>query len=392
MRRSLFLSLSACLVTTSLWAQGTIVSPPSLAAVEGDNAGYAFFYYSNMRQQHAEGELRGMKLSLSEVAWRYDYRNHVASTTGGRTWTQVTLNLSDTDWTKMVSTWTKNEYSTPVEVFNSKFAVPPKTGTPFFQPDNFGGSLAVPFKSPYAYSGNQDLLLDWLFLGGTLDNNVTWSGGTARSYYLDSDNPENTNNPNVPHCLSYVSKQTRYPTSSTCRDSAHSTSFARTDATINVYGITYSDVNKRDRAEFSMYSYYHAPNARYITAIGFAGIPNGINIGAQCNLLYINLNFPWIALGRTATAAGHSPTPHFTAVVPWQQGMRNVPIWVQTVWADSVTNAFSLSTAMHVVMPADKPKPRRIASLYHYVPTNTTGSGPYLNNDAWTPITRYAYK
>ena len=217
MRRSLFLSLSACLVTTSLWAQGSFVSPPSLATAEGDTAAYAFFYYSNMRAQHAEGELRGMKLSLTGIAWRYDYRNHTASTTGGRKWTSVTLNLSDTDWTKMDRTWTKNAYTTPVEVFNSSFAAPLKTGTPFFKPDNFGGPLSIPFKSPYAYSGSQDLLLDYVFLGGSLDNNVTWTASSGRNYYLDTDNPGNTNDPKVPHCVSYGSKQTRYPSSSSCR-------------------------------------------------------------------------------------------------------------------------------------------------------------------------------
>ena len=71
MRRSLY--LSACLVTTaSLWAQGTLVSPPGLATVEGNSSAHAFLYYSNQRHQHVDGELRGRKLSLTQVAWRLE--------------------------------------------------------------------------------------------------------------------------------------------------------------------------------------------------------------------------------------------------------------------------------------------------------------------------------
>jgi len=385
MHRSLY--LSACLVTTaSLWAQGTLVSPPALATVEGNTGAYAFLYYSNARHQHADGELRGKALSLTEVAWRLDYRNHTTSTTQGRKWTKVTLNLADTDWTKMTSTYTKNQLSTPVEVFNSALALPwSGGGQPFFKPDNFGGKHAVPFKTPYSYSGKQDLLLDWMFLGGTMDNNAAWSTSRSYQYYLDGNNPTTT----------YTSPRPYYPAKEPnprCRDSAiASNASAHTYATLQVHGITHSNLSYRDKAQFSMYSRYTAPNGRIITAIAFGGVPAGLNIGARCNMLYANLNLPWLALGRMANNSGSSTT-YTSPLVAWTAGMRNLQIWVQTAWADSKTNVFSLTRAMRVVMPADKPRPRRLVVLYHYDRNRTTGSGPYLNNHPWAPITRYTYK
>jgi hypothetical protein len=392
MKRSVF--LSACLVTTtSLWAQGTLVSPPALTTVEGGNRAYAFLYYSNARHQHAEGELRGKALSLTEVAWRLDYSNHTTGTSQGRTWSKVTLSLADTDWTQMTRTYTKNQLSTPVEVFNSALTIPPASGTPLFKPDNFGGSgflagkFKIPFTSPYSYSGSRDLLLDWMFLGGKMANGATWTTSRSYQYYLDGHVPMTT----------YTSPRPYYPAKEPnprCRDSAIVGNWsAHTYATLVVHGITHSNLSYRDNAQFSMYSRYTAPNARIITAIAFAGVPAGVNIGAHCNLLYANLNLPWLALGRLADRNGHSAT-WTSPLVPWTPGMANVPIWVQTAWEDSKLKVFSLTRAMRVVMPADKPRPRRLVVLYHYDPTRTTGNGPYLNSSAyaWMPITRYTHK
>lgn len=376
---SVFASLAT---TASLWAQGTFISPPAVATVEGNAGANAFLYYSNARHQHAEGELRGKKLSLTEVAWRMDHRNHTAGTAMGRKWTNVTLNLADTDWMKMGRTFSNNQYTTPVEVFNAALAVSSVLGTPFNKPDLF--KHTIPFKNPYSYTGSNDLLLDWVFLGGTMDNNAAWSGTKSYSYYLDGNNPT----------VTYTSPRTYYPAtepSPRCRDSAISSNVsAHTYATLRVHGITHTNLQYRDQVQFELYSKYTAPNGRIITAIAFAGIPSGVNIGARCNLLYTALQGPWIALGRTANSSGNSST--FTTFTPWDPAMANIPIWVQTTWSDSKLNVFSLTRAMHVVMPPDKPHPRRIVVVYNYKPASATGSGPYLNRYGWAPITRYTYK
>ncbi|MHC4816130.1 MAG: hypothetical protein ACYTFN_23980, partial [Planctomycetota bacterium] len=293
MRKPIYLT-ALFLATAPLWAQGgTIVSPAALTNVEGNNGAYYFGRYANSRFQYAEGELRGKPLSITEVAFRLDGRNHNTSTAMGRKWTQVTLNVADTDWTKMTSTFTKNALTTPKEVFNAAVAWPSKVGTPFFMPTAFGAPYAFPFKSPHAFSGKTDLLLDFWLSGGTMDNSKAWSGGTSHNYYLDGNNDTTT----------YTSKQTYYPASipnPRCRDSAiASNQQATTYAQLYVYGGTYSNVSWRDQVRFRQYSYYTAPSARVITAIGFAGNAKGINLGANCNPLFVNLNIPWFALGRT---------------------------------------------------------------------------------------------
>jgi len=376
--------LSTCLLAAApLLAQGSIVSHPAFANAEGDTFGHYLLGYSNSRFQYAEGEIRGNALSLNEVAFRLDHHNHTSNTAMGRKWTKVTLSLADTDWTKMTATFTQNQFTTPVEVFNAAYDVPSVQGTPFLKPTPFGGKYAFPFKSPYSYSGSNDLLLDFVFRGGTMDNSIAWSGGTVRGYYLDSNNDLTT----------YTSPRTSYPAAlpnPRCRDSAiTSNSAAYTYATIRVYGITYSNVTYREKAHFELYSYYTAPDARVITAIAFAGIPAGLDIGARCNLLYVNLQGPWIALGRTTQGnQGYSGT--FVAFSPWIKGMANVPIWVQTAWDDSSTKMFSLTTAQSVVLPGNKPMPRRVVSNYYYVPDNKTG---YLNIGTYhlNQVTRYSY-
>lgn len=385
MRRSLY--LPACLiVTASLWAQGTIVSPPGFATQEGNNNSYQFVNYSAQRRQIGDGEMRGQKRSLTQVAWRYDYRLHNASTATGRKWTNVTLNLCDCDWLKMEATggntFTKNQLSTPVEVFNSSWSLPSYNSTPFTKPDAFRHKM--PFKSPYAHSGTNDLLLDFVFLGGTMDNNVTWSGGTNRSYYLDGNNDTTT----------YTSPRTQYPTTSPnpgCQDTAW-TSNRNAYTYINLYvrGATYSTLTSRDHAEVQFYTRYTAPNGFMITAIGFGAIANGANVGARCNLLYVNLNLPWLAFGWTANSSGNSPTTT-TFLAPWNNGMANLPVVMQTAWADSKLNTFSLTMGMGTVLPPDKPRPWRQVCCYYWIPTNLTG---YVSRGSYSlvPITEYSYK
>ncbi|MHC4514669.1 MAG: hypothetical protein ACYTGW_02015 [Planctomycetota bacterium] len=385
MNRHLYLSV--CLAAAApLSAQGgTIVSPAALANVEGNNGAYYLGGYSNSRFQYAEGELRGKALSITEVAFRLDGTNHNTSTAMGRKWTQVTLHVADTDWTKMTSTFSKNALTTPVQVFNSAVAWPSKVGTPFFIPTAFGAPYAFPFKSPHAFSGKSDLLLDFRLSGGTMDNAAAWSTSRFYGYYLDGNNDNTT----------YRSKQTLYPATipnPRCRDSAiTSNQQAHTFADLYVYGDTYSNVAWRGQVRFVLYSYYTAPNARVIAAIGFAGHPKGINLGANCNPLFVNLNVPWFALGRTTiNSSGYSGSVEF--ILPWQSGMANVPVWVQSAWADSKTNAFSLTRAMSVVFPKDRPWPARKVCVYHYTGTAKNGYGPNIGTYYLNPVMRVTHK
>lgn len=377
--------ISACLLATApLLAQGMLVSPPAFASVEGNDAASYLLGYADSRFQYAEGELRGKSLSLTEVAFRLDYRNQNSETAMGRNWTNVTLSVADTDWTKMTATFSQNQFTTPVEVFNATFNVPSVEGFPLNKPASFGGKYAFPFKSPYAYAGTSDLLLDFVFLGGTLDNDVTWGCGNLHYYHLDGNSDTTT----------YISVRTPYPDVQPyppCRDSAINTDVsAYTFAHLMVHGITHSNVMLREKASFEMYSYYTAPNAPIITGIGFAGIRTGMEIGAHCNLLYLNTELPFFPVLRTTTGSlGFSGV--YQVIAPWDPAMGHLQIWVQTAWDDSKLNTFSLTQAMSVEMPPSKPTPRRMVCTYSYLPASGTGYTPEIGAHL-NPITRYTYK
>jgi hypothetical protein len=379
------LHLSVCLVATApLWAQGTFVSPPAFAAVEGDAYAYHPCVYADAHYQLGDGELRGKALALTQVSFRLDYQNHNSNSAMGRKWTEVALSLSDTDWTQFTSTFAKNQLSTPVEVFKGAIEWPTVQGTPFNQPTPFGGKYAFPFTSPYNYAGTKDLLMDFFFRGGTMANAAVWSGATYYYYDLDADNT----------AISYSSARTYYPASEPnprCRDSAIVGNYsAYIYATLEVHGAIHSNVTYRDKARFEMYGYYTAPSARIITAIAFGGNANGVNIGARCNHLYPNLQGPWLALGRTTDANSYSGI--FSAFAPWSPAMSNVPIWVQSAWDDSVLKTFSLTRAMMVTMPKDKPRPAIKVSTHHYTSTSANGFGPYLGTYLYNPISQFTYK
>jgi len=378
--------LSVCLLAgTPLLAQGMFVSPPALATVEGNDGAYYLLGYAESRFQYAEGELRGKALSLSDVAFRLDYRNHTSDTAMGRAWTKVTLNVAETDWTKMTATFSENQFTTPVQVFNAAYDVPSVEGTPVLKPTPFGNKYAFPFKSPYAYSGVNDLLLDFAFLGGTMDNGIVWGCGNLYPYYLDGNSDTTT----------YRSMRTTYPVTPPippCRDSAIVNNLnAYTFADLMVHGITHSNVMLREKASFEMYSYYTAPNANIISAIGFSGNRTGVDLSARCNLLYVNLETLWFAVARTTTGSlGFSGT--YDIVEPWAPRMANMQIWVQTAWDDSKINAFSLTQAMTVEMPSEMPTPRRMVCTYSYLPAADTGFNPEIGSAYLNPITRYTYE
>lgn len=388
------LYLMACLFATApLLAQGkfdsppesTFVSPPQLAKVEGNGGAYYLLGYCQSRFQFAEAELPGLPVLFTEVAFRLDYRNHTPETAAGRKWTEVSLNIDHTDWTQMTPIFAQNQFTTPMEVFRAAYDVPSVSGTPLATPTDFGGKYAFPFANPYPYNGTDDLLLDFVFVGGTLDNNSDWGCGNLVPYYLDGNNDTTT----------YISSRTAYPATGPtppCRDSSIAQNLnAFTFADLMVHGITHPNVTLREKVSFEVYSYYTAPNARVITAIGFSGNRAGTDIAAHCNLLYLNPQAPWFFVARdTVDSLGFSGV--YDVVAPWSPKMANMHIWVQSAWDDSKLNLFSLTKAMTVETPPEIPTPRRMVCTYSYLPGADTGSNPEVGSVSLNPITRYTYK
>ncbi len=137
-----------------------------------------------MRFQQGDGGLRqGNPLSVLGVGCRLDNRSYDATMGVGRSWTRVALNMSETaNALKMLETFQSNRLATPVSVFDGKVTWPTVTGRP--QKPKWGAEVAFPFRSPFAYGGKNDLLLEWVFQGGSLANQGTWR--SSLPYYLDA--------------------------------------------------------------------------------------------------------------------------------------------------------------------------------------------------------------
>ena len=130
---------------------------------------------------------------IRDVAYRLEYRLSRSYTVIGRTWTNVTLKMSETNkYNVMSRTYASNITSTQTTVYSSKHDFPSHAGVPLLKPDVWGGlsgKLRFPFQRAWVYTGKNEILLDFTFLGGKLANGYTlWTGSRWDGYPLDSEN------------------------------------------------------------------------------------------------------------------------------------------------------------------------------------------------------------
>ena len=99
-----------------------------------------------------------------------------------------------------------------------------------------------------------------------------------------------------------------------------------------------------------------APNSSVIHAVGLASNAAGVNIGARCNKLYVDLTKPHVLVPIATLSNGYSGSMGW--LVPWQKSMANREVYVQAAWADSQTKALGLSSAARITFPDALPPPR----------------------------------
>ena len=118
-----------------------------------------------------------------------------------------------------------------------------------------------------------------------------------------------------------------------------------------------------------------------LQALGFAGIPAGVPIGARCNKLFLNVGQLWFPIYRTTDPSGGSGRSEYTA--PWLPGFAGRRVWTQGLWLDSKTRALSLTRAQMVTDPNGKPaavEPRKKV-VFHYLTNLGLGIGPDTRHD-----------
>jgi len=371
-----------------LCAQGVLYSPTHLdSKTEGQYYGYYFSAFPNARQQYGDGENRGKVGVIGAINMRLDYRSHTSTTAPGRKWTSVKVSIAEGDVAKFGVTFATNMTSTPTQVFNAAWSLPTVTGYPLTKPAVYGGlkgEYRIPFSSTWIYTGKTDIVHDWQFSGGTLDNNITWATSSTRTYYFDSYTSANEFGA-VGSTYRYV-PATRLNNNSAgvttrCNDSAHTTTTGSyTLVVASAYGPKYVVLNYRSNLLFYTYSYYTAFEAPVIHGIAFSTNNTGVDLGTGCNKLH--LQGPMI-LRPTMTMPSTYSTSAFSAYrlefIPWVSAMANLTIVAQGAWTDSVTNRFALTQAREAILPASlpQPAPKRIHTYQYSSPTASTGFGPY---------------
>ena len=391
MNRFILTATGLSMMITPLFAQGAITSPKGGLTIEGLHYAYYLGRYADGRYQFADGENKGKAHTITEVGYRLDNRSPTTSTAMGRSWSSVTLHVSDmTNFETMDRTWSKNISGTQTLVFSGKADWDSQTGTPLIKPDIWGGlkgKLRFPFSTPWVYTGKNDMLLDYNFQGGVLANASAWSGSSSRYYYMDGESISTYSKSGVTERLPAVR--------GTCNDSGITYT---SPAYLNAYGTTYgansSTITQRNKLYFYHYSYYTAPHAPVIHALGLGGHANGINIGAGCNKLYVDFSKPVVMIpfttikGSTSSASGT-----MGYLMPWNNALARKELWLQGAWADSQTGQLSLTEASHVTLPDGLPPaelPRRKA-MYAYPSTAATGYTPTTSGYA-QPFVQYKTK
>jgi hypothetical protein len=367
--------LATAALGTTLLAQ-SVTSPKGFESTEGGNFAHIFGRYADGRFQFAEGDLRGKALNITSISYRLDHRNHNTDTAMGRKWTTVILHAAECNYNTFSQQWNRNALSTPTQVFRAALHWQSQTGTPLLKPATWGGlkkDLVFPFSSPFKFSGQNDLLLDYDFAGGVLDNSGSWAFTDPRFYYLDGESISTSPRSGT---------TTSFPISNPCADSALS-QFPGAAATVAAITYADNDPDIRYRGKLRVYheTVYTAPNAPVLQTLGLFGLSFGLPVGAQCNNLYVNTGQPWIPVYRAADQNGASGRSEY--VIPWLSLYGGLQLWTQGAWTDSKSKIFSLTRAGMVVIPGGKPPsvvPRKKV-VFHYVKTLGVGAGPVTAHD-----------
>lgn len=372
----------------SVSGQSYFASPAIADKNEGLLGAGLFGRYAEMRCQLFEGDFRGKAAALTAVDFRLDTRRQVDP---ARLWANVRLRMSACDVASVTQTFTSNFVGTPTRVYSATVSWPAISGLPtVHRPTAWGapgGGLAFPFTSPWQHTGVRDFLLEFRFRGGVMANKAPWSGSTGYSRYLDADQVPITG----PFAPPLYGTQLRIPTTPNgCSDQGlmlkpvDGAEFFL-DTFVQVAGTF------KNKITMGIASSGTAPGKNVIHAVGLAGIPNGIAVGARCQKLHLDTSKPFIATATVTDARrgwGQSG--------PWTAGftpaLGQVELWGQGAWNDSVTGAFSLTRAVRMLMPMHMPVPQNRLATFATGWSAKTGNFVPSRNADYLPVARYTKK
>jgi len=349
-------------LASSAYAQTTF--PVGYDTTDG---GHYSYYLGSFQDGHFQNICGGLQGSNKVQTWKQlalRRSNTASNANTGRSWTNVTLTLSDCDYRKLTDTYSLNQLGNIKQVFSNAVTWPDTAaGAPPNKPATWGffaakDDIVFPFTAPYVHTGKWGTTFDWMFRGGTLKNQLAWNTSTTiylRAYYTDG-LAANNQSANVASGLT--------PTVTGCR---------------NTYFVNwlFSDHRAGGGAQFRSqpYTVGSLPNAAHV---GVMGIENGsfigVNLGGSCHQLYMNMTKPFVLLTYTTDTAGDFFSNFLIA--PFVKSAVGLSVWSQAAYTDN--GNFQLTRAGKAPIAAlPTATPVKYAQhLYHYSLTRPLGFGP----------------
>ncbi|MHC4812845.1 MAG: hypothetical protein ACYTKC_11010 [Planctomycetota bacterium] len=325
----------------------------------------------NMRFQQGDGILqKGAAVSILQLDYRLDNRTYASDQGVGRTWTQVTLSMSEVNRAdRMSRTFSSNRLVTPVVVFQSKVTWSGVVGRPTVL--KWGSHVSFPFLRPWAYSGKNDMLMEWVFTGGALANSAAWTASLP--YYMDS----------ASHTGVSFADEWSIVSTGQCGGP-----FVR--MTYNNFHKQYQFPSQAGKTLAASESRLTTPNTPLIHTWG---LPRAtpLDVGARCNKLHID---PQVFFFGT----GSKPNPPFDPGGSFLTPKLWFPTWppaygvrvgAQTAYVDA-QQVFSLGGASFVKLPGAPPAPVR--KLLIWSANIAAGTGTLLNTPWTTAFPRVWYR
>jgi len=373
------LVIPALLFASVLSAQNpfaTQVVPFGHEAAEGSLMTISFGLAPEARYQFAEGGLRGHLTLMNRVSYRPEGRDVVFGVplkSPGRSWSNVQLRLSNCDITKLTKTFATNSLSAPTLVFSAKVNWPDQANKSQTSPKPFESALSFPLTSIYASAGTKDLLLDYVFRGGTLKNNANWAKINAQPYALDA---------GVLGSILFGQAKVTWVGNRKCKDPGSFFGPTGLDALMVAYRKQAGLPALNNKFVLNMQSNSTAPLSSVLHAIGVTGDQKGLWVGA-CNRLHMT---PVLIRSLFADGSGHA---RWSVSATYQSQLVNVPLWFQGAWTNSKTKGLELTNAVALRVPIQPPATQQRRALWAFSASATASASPPSNRAQDLPVIQY---
>lgn len=363
----------------ALTAQGGTV-PPGYDSTEGTDYTYLLGYYQEMHAQITSADLTGKgRKTMKEISFRQDGSVYSSSAID-RSWANVRIDMCESRFASLSTTWTANFLTSPTQVFSAMHSWPSLTAKPAGSPQPWdNGGLKFPLSTNYVYTGTNDLLLDMEFSGGVLGNAAPWgpASSNGKAYFLDGKTVATTQQGSV-----YV-----YGLTTACTFDSNVT--PNTTGAGYGYFVAHADNTPSRQFRYWTFRTYLPNSTSFIHALAMGGTSSttspGPIAGLGCQALQIDLTKLLLTQAFTTGTTGHYRQP--TQYAPFAPAVVGMEIWAQGIWDDTATKQPKLTRTSRCIIPAlPPPADFRGKFAYFYNSKSTTSFPPQRS---YVPLFRY---